>query len=164
MDALSAPPAGPGVHFPDPALIEQVARLEAQQASAPITFSWVVGIAWALIFALAGGAVFAGVVYVTQTQLGIVAIVIGVGAGIGAAKGGRSKQAQIVGAAAAAIGYFAGMVFAVAAMVGIETFVSLPIDQIGQLCWLIVKGTFSSIEALFLGIAVYEGWKIPRAR
>lgn len=129
-----------------------------------MAFSWPKGIAFALAFALAGGGLFAGVVYATQVQLGILSIVNGVAAGIGAARGGRSREAQIVGAAAAAIGYFAGMLLVVAAMVGIAAFFRLPLDRIGQACWLIVKGTFSSIDALFLGIAVYWGWKIPRAR
>jgi hypothetical protein len=56
------------------------------------------------------------------------------------------------------------MILMVAAMVGMDRFFSLPIDRIGQACWLVVKGTFSSIDALFLGIAVYWAWKIPRAR
>jgi hypothetical protein len=152
------------VEFPDPAVVAQIARLEGAQARAPVTFSWPKGIAFALAFALAGGALFAGVVYATQTRLGILSIVNGVVAGIGAARGGRSREAQIVGAAAAAIGYFAGMFLMIAAMVGMEEFFSLPLDRIGQACWLVVKATFSSIDALFLGIAVYWGWKIPRAQ
>jgi hypothetical protein len=145
-------------------VVAQIARLEGAQARAPVTFSWPKGIAFALAFALAGGALFAGVAYATHTQLGILSIVNGVAAGLGAARGGRSREAQIVGAAAAAIGYFAGVLLVVVVMGGIDKFFSLSIDQIGQVCWVVVKGTFSSIDALFLGIAVYWGWKIPRAR
>jgi hypothetical protein len=152
------------VEFPDPEVVAQIARLEGAQASAPVTFSWPKGIAFALAFALAGGALFAGVVYAIQMRLGIVSVVSGVVAGIGAARGGRSREAQIVGAAAAAIGYFAGTLLVVAVMIGMDRFFSLSLDQIGQACWLIVKETFSGIDALFLGIAVYWGWKIPRAR
>lgn len=152
------------VEFPDPEVVAQIARLEGAQARAPATFSWPKGIALALVFALAGGALFAGVVYATKMRLGILSIVNGVAAGIGAARGGRSREAQIVGAAAAAIGYFSGMILVIAATVGIERFFRLPIDLIGQACWLVVKSTFSSIDALFLGIAVYWAWKIPRAR
>ena len=152
------------VEFPDPEVVAQLARLEGAQARAPVTFSWPKGIAFALAFALAGGALFAGVVYATQTRLGILSIVNGVAAGIGAARGGRSREAQIVGAAAAAIGYFAGMILVVAGVVGMEKFFHLSLEQIGQVCWAVVKATFSSIDALFLGIAVYWGWKIPRAR
>lgn len=152
------------VEFPDPEVIAQIAQVEGAQARAPVTFSWPKGIAFALAFALAGGALYAGVVYATQTRLGILSIVNGVAAGFGAARGGRSREAQIVGAAAAAIGYFAGMMLVVAAMVGMERFFSLPLDRIGQAGWLVVRTTFSSIDALFLGIAVYWGWKIPRAR
>lgn len=152
------------VEFPDPELVAQIARLEGAQAHAPVTFSWPKGIAFALAFALAGGALYAGVVYATQMQLGILSIINGVAAGVGAARGGRSREAQIVAAAAAAIGYFAGMILVVAALVGMDRFFSLELDQIGRFCWLVVKGTFSSIDALFLGIAVYWAWKIPRAR
>jgi len=152
------------VEFPDPEVVAQIARLEGAQARAPVTFSWPKGIAFALAFALAGGALFAGVVYATQMRLGIVSIVSGVIAGIGAARGGRSREAQIVGASAAAIGYFAGTFLVVVATVGMDRFFQLSLDQIGQVCWVVVKATFSSIDALFLGIAVYWGWKIPRAR
>ena len=152
------------VEFPDPEVVAQIARVEAAQERPVVRFSWPRGVVFALAFALAGGALFAGVVYATQMQLGIVSVVIGVAAGIGAARGGRSREAQIVGAVAAAIGYFAGMLLAVAAMVGFEKFFRLPIAQIGEVCVLLVKQTFSGIDALFLGIAVYEGWKIPRAR
>lgn len=152
------------VEFPDPEVVAQIARLEAAQARATVAFSWPKGIAFALAFALAGGALFAGVAYATQTRLGILSIVNGVAAGIGAARGGRSREAQIVGAAAAAIGYFAGMILVVVGVVGMEKFFSSSLEQIGQVCWVVVKATFSSIDALFLGIAVYWGWKIPRAR
>lgn len=152
------------VEFPDPDLVAQIARVEAQQERPIVRFSWPKGLAFALAFALAGGALFAGVLYGTQMQLGIVSVVIGVAAGVGAARGGRSREAQIVGALAAAIGYFAGMLIFVIAMVGTDVFFRLPADKIAELCWLIVKDTFSGINALFLGIAVYEGWKIPRAR
>ncbi len=152
------------VEFPDPEVVAQIARLEGAQARAPVTFSWPKGIAFALAFAVAGGALFAGVVYAMQIQLGILSILNGVAAGIGAARGGRSREAQVVGAAAAAIGYFAGTLLVVVAMLGMDKFFSLSLDQVGRLCWLVVKATFSSIDALFLGIAVYWGWKIPRAR
>lgn len=152
------------VEFPDPEVVAQIARLEAAQARAPVTFSWPKGIAFALAFALAGGALFAGVAYAMKVRLGILSILNGVAAGRGAARGGRSREAQIVGAAAAAIGYFAGMFLVVVATIGVDEFFRLSLDQIGRLCWLVVKATFSNIDALFLGIAVYWGWKIPRAR
>lgn len=154
----------PVVSFPDPALVAEVAAIEAVQDRPVMTFQWVKAIAWALAFALAGGGVFATVAAATEAKFGLVSIVIGVFAGIGAVKGGRSQHAQIVGASTAAIGYFAGQLMAVAAIVGVSRFVKLPIDMIGNLMWLMLKRTFSSIDVLFLAIAVYEGWKIPRAR
>jgi hypothetical protein len=152
------------VEFPDPEVVAQIARVEAAQERPVVRFSWPKGVGFALGFALAGGALFAGVLYATQMQLGIVSVVIGVAAGIGAARGGRSREAQIVGAVAAALGYFAGMLLFVMAMVGMDVFFRLPAEKVAEVCWLIVKDTFSGINVLFLGIAVYEGWKIPRAR
>ena len=144
-------------------MVAQIARVEAAQERPVVRFSWPKGIAFALAFALAGGALFAGVLYATHTQLGIVSIVIGVAAGIGAARGGRSREAQIVGAVAAALGYFGMFLFAMM-IIGPDVFFRLPADRLVEVCSLIVKDTFSGINVLFLGISVYEGWKIPRAR
>ena len=153
---------GPVVSFPDAAIVEQIARVEAEQPQSVAGYAWVKGIVWALALALAGGVLYAWVTSATGAQYGIISIAIGIAAGVGAAKGGRSRQAQIVGAAAAAIGYFAGLVMAVAAIVGVNKFTSLPIEVIGTATWAMIKATVSSRDVLFLAIAVYEGWRIPK--
>jgi hypothetical protein len=161
--SVTPPPSAPVVHFPEPVLAAEVAALEAAQTQLPATFSWPVAIAWSLGLALVGSALFAGVAYATEAQFGIVSIVIGVLAGIGAARGGHSRRAQIVGAASAAIGYFAGQIMVVAVMVG-SRFFELPTEAYVDMLGLLVEQTFTSMDALFLGIAVYEGWMIPRVR
>jgi hypothetical protein len=154
---------GPIVTFPDPALVAELAVLEAAEPRAAVSIAWWKGVAWALAFALAGGALQAAVGYAAHMQLGIISIVVGVLAGIGAAKGGRSRRAQYVGAGAAAIGYFAGQHLLAIATVGWRFF-ELPADQLWAFEQALVKGTFSSMDALFLAIAIYQGWTIPRAR
>jgi len=151
------------VTFPDPAAVAEVARVEAERPHAAIEFVWFKGIAWALALGLAGSAVFAGVVYATNAQFGIISIVIGALAGIGAARGGRSRRAQIVGASVATIAYFVGQLLAVIALVGAEFF-DLPFDAVARLMWRMIEQTFTTRDALFLAIAVYNGWIIPRAR
>jgi hypothetical protein len=126
-------------------------------------FSWPLSIASSLALALVGSALFAGIAYATDTQFGLISIVIGVLAGLGAARGGRGKRAQIVGAACATVGYFAGhvMVFAV---IGGSEFFELPAEKYVEMLRLIATQTFSTMDALFLAIAVWEGWSIPRVR
>jgi hypothetical protein len=160
---------GPAVQFPDPALVAEVAALEAARPDAPATFSWPLAIGWSLGLALVGSALFAGIAYLTGSQFGLISIVIGILAGVGAAKGGRSRRAQIVGASAGAIGYFAGQIMAVIALalsdplVGTRFF-ELPAEKYVELLQLLATQTFSTMDVLFLGIAVYEGWSIPRVR
>jgi hypothetical protein len=150
------------VVFPDPQLVAEIAKVEAEPLTAEMKFSYARSIAFALLFALAGSALYAGVVYVANMELGLVSIVIGALAGLGAARGGRGRPAQIIGAIAAAVGYFAGILFAVAVQLGVSAFLSAPIEAHAALFVEIVKLTFSSMGVLFLGIAVYEGWIIPR--
>jgi hypothetical protein len=167
----AAPPApsdsrvatGPVVTFPDPNLVAQVAAIEAEQPQQALAFRWAPSIIFALLFAFAGGAIFAAVAYITKSQFGIVSILIGIGAGIGAARGGRGVKAQVIGALAAAVGYFAGQLMAVAALVGMKFF-QLPFSMILDVIKLMVEQTFTTMDALFLGIAVYEGWIIPKVR
>lgn len=162
-DAEPGAGTGPDVQLVDPAILEEVAALEAAQPAPSTVFSWPRSIAWSLAFALVGSALFAGMSYATEAQFGIVSIVIGVLAGMGAARGGRGTRAQIIGAVAAAIGYFVGQILAVAAVVG-SPFFDLPMEIYLELIRLLLEQTFSTMDALFLAIAVYEGWRIPRVR
>lgn len=164
IEGVAEAATGPAVSFPDAAVIAEVAAIEAPRPTEAVKFRWPLGVAYALAGGIGGGALFAGISYATSTQLGIVAIIIGVLSGLGAAKGGRSREAQIVGAATAAIGYFVGLMIVLIAVVGWNRFTALPPEVIGDVMWKLVQHTFSSADGLFLAIAVYQGWKIPRVR
>ena len=153
----------PVVTFPDPAIVESIANAEAPMERPPVVFSWGRAIGWSLLFSLAGSALYGGVVYATDTQFGLVSVVIGLLAGFGAARGGRGRNAQIVGAASAAFGYFAGLFCALAAVVGVKI-VNVPIGMLAEAMGILIKETLSGMGLLFLGIAVWEGWRIPAAR
>jgi hypothetical protein len=150
------------VFFPPAQVVAEIAKIEAAQPTPAMTFSWARSIGFALLFALAGGALYAAIVVAINMQLGLVSIVIGAFAGLGAARGGRGRRAQAIGAIAAAVGYYAGLVMAVAVTVGVDNFLKIPFHYYGTLLVTLVKGTFSGMDALFLGIAVYQGWIIPR--
>ena len=154
----------PHVTFPDPAVVAEVAAVEAVLPAAGVVFSWARSFVFAVVFALAGSVVYALIAKATEAQWGIVSIVIGILAGIGAARGGRGRKAQIVGAVAAALGYFAGQMIAVALIVGWDVFSLMTVAMFGELLVMIGHATFTTMDALFLGIAVYQGWVIPRAR
>lgn len=156
--------AGPVVTFPDPAIVDAIAKAEAPQERPPVVFSWGRSIGWSLLFTLAGSAAYAGFTYATDWQLGIIAIVIGVLSGLGAAKGGRGRNAQIVGACAAAFGYFFSLFLLVVFIVGARQVLAAPIGALAQLMWILIKETFSGMNVVFLAIAVWEGWKLPAAR
>ncbi len=61
---------------------------------------------WAGALGMVGAVAWALITALTGYQLGLLAVGLGVLAGIGAAKGGRCQQAQIIGAAAAGVCYF----------------------------------------------------------
>lgn len=70
--------------------------------------------------ALVGAGIWAGITLVTNYQLGLIAIAVGFLAGLGATWGGRGQAAQVIGAAMAAVGYFAGQ-FMIAAVMFTQT-------------------------------------------
>ena len=115
-------------------------------------------------FALCGAIVWAALSLATGYKIGIVAIVIGMLAGNGAARGGEGPTAQKIGAAAAAFGYFFGQ-WLLIAFYGFSQPDAPSLIQILLLtpviAFMILKETFSSINVLFLGIALYEGFQIP---
>lgn len=163
-----------------------------------------------------GAIAWAAVTLITDYQLGLLAIGIGLLAGVGAAYGGKGQKFQVIGASCAAGSYFLGQFLIVIALVmgqagtadeppvepaptgeqalavdgvggtavaaepgqseiGIDADLADPLPQedpgpdgffgaMALVFFLIVQETFSSgMSVLFLGLAVYEGWKLPRA-
>lgn len=226
LPAGQPPPApggrasGPRVILPDAQLQDQIQRFEGSPPPASRRRP-LYGAMLSLLFALLGAALWYVITRLTGYELGIIAIVVGVLAGLGARMGGPGPAAQWTGAICAAIGYFAGQMalifaFALTQMPQLENAAALvqsqPAEQasaaaadeppesvdgsgaeggsasaptsqaapekpmptlaealgtLGMLLGLLfvasVQMTFTSLGVLFLGIAVYEGYRIPRA-
>ena len=114
--------------------------------------------------ALVGAIVWAVVVYVSGYALGLMAIVVGaiVGYAVRAAGKGVDQKFGILGAACSALGWALGTALADVAMLAkLENLpFSTAFEQLGA------NGTVAlfmsaadGMDLLFLGIAVYEGWK-----
>lgn len=157
-----APAAGPRVELPSRSELEQVEQVE-QATFQPDAFQPGPSILGAIAFGLAGAVAWAFITYVTEHELGIIAILLGILTGVGAARGGRTPQSQIVGAVTAGVCYFVAQFFVVYAIVGDSAVLTEP-TVVWAVLQELVKETFSSMGVLFLGIAIYEGYRIPRPR
>ena len=156
-------PNKPTIVLPDPELLaeaEFIERAELPQRAFDFRTSLTTSLTWSM-----GGALgWAAIVYLTGYNIGLIAIAIGMLAGVGAARGGRGAQAQKIGAACAALGYFVGQTGAFMALLVSKHGVPEPTQLIYILpvvFLLVLKVTFTSINVVFLGIAVYEGYRIP---
>ncbi len=216
-DPFDAPPSpqgdSPRVVLPDePAELDPDAPQEVP-GPPPSVVRALVGSAG---LGIVGAIAWAAVTIITDYQLGLLAIGIGLLAGVGAAYGGKGKKFQVIGASCAAGSYFLGQFLIVIAIVmgqagaadelpvepaptgeqavladgpngapaavepagsevGLDADLAdtAPGEQPGPegffgamalVLFLIVQETFSSaMSVLFLGLAVYEGWKLPRA-
>lgn len=201
-ESATPSPARPRVTLPDEAIQNDITQVENDGGSSePVVFRPLVSALWAFGLALVGAAIWAGISYATDYQLGIVAIVIGVLAGVGAARGGRCRRAQYIGAGAAAFGFFSGQIILIFAMllggafdaqleaaaaidapaaetaaatdgstgspdVELTTAAGADDQEPGlflaflSLFWIIVVETFTSFSVVFLGIAVWEGYRL----
>jgi hypothetical protein len=123
-----------------------------------------------LVGALVGGVIWGLLVVAIDTELGIVAIGIGVLAGFGvvlAARGKHGMPLQVLAAFAAAIGIVFGKYFA---------FVQVVNDRFGPGTASVFDGrTFSAFadvtgdlfggfDVLWIGFAVYTAWRIPQGQ
>lgn len=153
---------GPRVELPPDEALAGVASYEAE-VTRPDTFQPALAIGWAFGLGSLGAVIWAFITYVTDYELGLIAILLGIMAGLGAARGGRTEQSQIVGAVAAAVCYFVAQLMVVFALISQEPDMPpIDVEIVGFVVVEIIKSTFSSMGVLFLGIAVYEGYRIPR--
>lgn len=218
-DSESPKPAerkGPRVILPDATAQTVVQSIET---AAPLAharrpfFGFVASLGLGLI----GAAVWAGITLATDYQIGLVAIVIGLLAGVGARMGGPGRGAQWTGAICAAIAYFVGQTAIIVVLMATQPGLFDPDegevrtppatttqpaespdsgasdaqvsdsqaerddlpdwlpspDEMHPLIALAIAlaaafvlgvvSTFSSMGVIFLAIAVYEGYRIPRA-
>jgi hypothetical protein len=206
--------SGPRIILPDAEIQKAIDAVESAPAS-PVVQRPLYGAFCSLALGLAGSAVWATVTLLSGYELGIIAIVIGVLAGVGARKGGPGRRAQWTGALCAALAYFIGQMslafaylathadqFAATRPAGsahtrpaddaaaqgeeqaattseersdataappahappsaLEVIYSLGVVLAALFAFSVVE-TFKGMGMVFLGIAVYEGYRIPRA-
>lgn len=211
---------GPRVILPD--VRAQIEAMAIENAPPPPPPAWrpLIGIVMSLLLGMFGAAIWAGITIFSGYQLGLVALVVGVLAGIGARVGGPGRPAQWTGAVCALVCYFAGQSGILAYEIGdyaLEhpgefsgraatsqsagpgqravgesepaaagasaptstsaadereagpqaTSMSEVVKAFAMLAAVIVMSavtwTFQGMGILFLAIAVYEGYRIPRA-
>jgi len=119
--------------------------------------------------ALTGAGIWAAVTVGTGYQIGWMAIGVGVLVGFAVRLSGKGidKVYGIVGAGLALFGCLIGNLFAVCAMVASAE--SMPLAEVlgrlnPQAAVQLLTATFSPIDLLFYGLAVYEGYKFSFRR
>ncbi len=122
------------------------------------------GIIGGMAAALIGAGAWAAVTVLTNFQIGWMAVGVGflVGYAVRIFGKGLSNIYGFVGATLALIGCLAGNLFSVCAVISKQEAIPF-FDLISRLNPLIImdlmKATFSPIDLLFYGIAVYEGYR-----
>jgi hypothetical protein len=144
---------------PDPRLVALgLQRLRTEQ-------NFVAAIGAGLAAAAVGAVLWAVITVVTGYQIGFMAIGVGllVGYAVRAAGKGMDKQFGVVGAAWAVLGCIAGNLLSVCYFVAAAQKLRL-VDVLAQLtperAFTMLGITFSVIDLLFYGIAVYEGYRL----
>ena len=114
--------------------------------------------------AAVGALLWATFVYVTNYELGLIAVGVGALVGIAVREAGQGVEPKfgILGAVCAALGWALGTLMVVVAMVSKQADVSM-VEVAGRLglggCVSLAIENGDAMELLFLAIAVYEGWK-----
>ncbi|MFC1679421.1 hypothetical protein ACFL2T_04350 [Elusimicrobiota bacterium] len=143
------------------AVVEKIEDTELREAA----FRPRIALVWSFGLAMFGAFIWAGVVYLAGFRIGLIAIVVGLMAGYGAARGGRCRHSQFIGGGCAAAGYFVGQVGALLGLIVAEHGLPLSFGALLPILpavfMAVLKSTFSSFDAVFLGLAVYEGYRIP---
>jgi len=123
-----------------------------------------IGILAGAVAALAGAGIWAAVTVGTGYQIGWMAVAVGILVGFAVRFGGNGidKVYGFIGAGLAFIGCALGNLFAVCGMVAAQE--AMPfMEVVGRLnlsvAMQLMTVTFSPIDLLFYGIAVYEGYK-----
>lgn len=140
------------------------------------------GIVGGLGGAMIGAAIWWGLIRMTGYELGLVAIGVGVLAGLGVVKfGGRGATMQIIGGLCAVLGitlgktvyYYVGFDENVAQALMKETGVSLEeakvAIQMARDAGVIDLGTYlkesmTAMSVIMIAFGLFEGWRIPRSQ
>jgi len=147
--------------------MEEISRNDMENLSKQnLPLSIVAGFAAALV----GAVVWAAITYFTERQIGWMAIGVGALVGFAVRMGkGMNVSFKVVGAAFALFGCLLGNLFAVYAFAAkeLETTVLGAIANVDlEIVTNIMKESFSPMDLLFYGLAIYAGWQfsmLPQA-
>jgi hypothetical protein len=122
-----------------------------------------------LVAALIGAVIWAAVTYVTQMEIGLIAVAVGALTGVTVKRVGRGVGAHFgfLGAGCAALGWALGMLLSdIAFLANTRNLSLLEAAQVLNPAGLVrlAGAAFQPMDLLFLGIAVYEGYKFSFER
>jgi len=163
MSEQTAPAGGAAPEQPDPLRLELARqRLASEQKLGA-------GIAAGAAAALLGAAAWAAITVATGYQIGFMAIGIGflVGWAVRSAGKGVAKTFGIAGAVLALLGCAVGNLLAAVGLVAKQEgipFFDLLSGLSPEVAIELMRATFSPIDLLFYGIAVYEGYRLSFRR
>jgi len=134
-----------------------IAKLKSEQ-------NFLLAIPAGIVAAVVGAALWAAAVFVTNMEIGLIAVAVGalVGYAVKAVGKGIEPKFGILGAACAALGWGLGTVMSdIATLSHLRKIPILDAIQLLDLQRLIalVTAVFQPMDVLFLGIAIYEGYK-----
>jgi len=123
------------------------------------------GIVAGIVAATLGAAIWAIITVVTDHQIGWMAVGIGFLVGFSVRKFGKGVDTSfgVIGAVLSLLGCLAGNLFSVCYVVSVQE--SIPFFDLlprlnPEIIVELMKATFSPIDILFYGIAIYEGYKL----
>lgn len=158
-DAAEDIAEAPGAEQLDPERLERVLAAMRQEQNFPLGTS--AGLAAAVI----GAVIWAVITVVTEYQIGWMAVGVGFLVGIAVRQFGKgmSMKFGIAGALLAFLGCVLGNLFSVCGFIGAQEGMS-PLAVLFQIDFAVaielLKATFSPMDLLFYGIAVYEGYQL----
>jgi hypothetical protein len=145
------------------------AQMEAALREQSTDVNYGLGFVGACLGGAAGTLVWWGVTGLTQIQFGIVAVVIGLATGKGAsllAGNKRSRGLQIMSLLVAGCSFFyasylVNRTFLMQAFAEASESIVLPLLPSPGTLYSVVSLDFGLFELLFLGIALWEAWRLP---
>jgi hypothetical protein len=168
-ESLIVPDTAPQFQSTQPQSSVSQMQLEGQPPKLETDQSLLLGIFGGLGGMVIGAVLWAVITLVTDYQIGWMAVGVGflVGAGVRFLGRGTSNSFQVVGGALALIGCLLGNLLTVLVMASQEFAIPL-LDLLTNLSiglvFELMKATFSPIDLLFYGFAIWSGYRYSRAQ